>query len=429
MNKLYNVKRLEEGKTIEVTVPGSKSITNRALLLAALSNKQCVLEGVLFSDDTEAFLDSLQRLGFEIALNREKEQVIINGAGGKIPNSQAIINVRSAGTAARFLTVMLAFGGGNYEMQASSQMCKRPMKPLLDTLRKTGVIIECLHEEEHFPFVLKSDLVNAVRVTVGTDISSQFASALLMSGVLLDKGLEIQMEGSRAEGAYIKMTLAMMEQFGISVEKRGNVYKVPGRIAFGLEHYCVEPDVSGASYFYAMAPLLKADVLVHNVHSNSIQGDIQFVQVLHDLGCAMSESKEGIRLSGVNLKEYNGVDISMRNFSDQTMTMCALAPFAIEPTLIRNIGHIKYQETNRLQAVLTELKRMGIQCEEVPEADGLRIYPGEIRQATVETYEDHRMAMAFTLIGLKTGKIEIVNPECCRKTFANYFDLIEELYD
>lgn len=424
----YRVKKIDHIKEIEVQVPGSKSITNRALLLAALSAHKCTLHGVLFSDDSRAFLDSLAKLGFEVKADEETKDVVIQGLGGKIPNNHASINVRSAGTAARFLTVMLALAGGEYELQASPQMCKRPMKPLLDILKQAGVEFTFIGEEDHFPFVMKSQSVSMKEVQVDTGISSQFASALLMSGVLLPDGVTVLLSGDRAEGAYIKMTLAMMEQFGIKPVKLKNGYWIPHTESFGVEQYQVEPDVSGACYFYAMAPLLQTDVKVKNVHMDSLQGDIKFLQVLENMGCMLTDEADGMKMSGSGLTEYPGMDVSMKDFSDQTMTMAALSPFAKGPTLIRHIGHIRFQETDRIHAVLTELTRMGIACEEVPECDGIRIMPGTVKECSVETYEDHRMAMAFSLVGLKTGKIAIRNPECCRKTFENYFELLDGLY-
>ena len=429
MESRYSVKKLEGIKEIHVQVPGSKSITNRALLLAALSNYKCTLHGVLFSDDSRAFLDSLIKLGFDVKSNEVSKDVTIKGMGGKIPNDHAVIDVRSAGTAARFLTVMLALAGGEYELNASPQMCKRPMQPLLDLLSDAGVEFVFKGAEGHFPFLMKSGSIELEEVTIDTGISSQFASALLMSGVILKNGLKLHMSGDRTEGSYIKMTLSMMKQFGISVVKEGNTCLVPYTGTFGLKEYQIEPDVSGACYFYAMAPLLRTSVIVKDVHMDSLQGDIKFLEALKKMGCTLKEKEEGVQIEGSNLSSYPGLDISMKDFSDQTMTMAVLAPFAQSETLIRNIGHIRFQESDRIGAIITELGRMGIKCEEVLQADGIRIFPGEVKEAEVETYEDHRMAMSFTLIGLKTGKIIIKNPECCRKTFENYFDIIETLYD
>lgn len=508
----YQVRKLNPRKEYLIQVPGSKSITNRAFLLAALSGKKCVLSGVLFSDDTRGFLDCLIQLGFRIEIKEEKQKVTIQGTDGRIPNPEASINVRSAGTAARFLTVALAFAGGNYYLDASEQMRKRPMEPILKILEKLNVKFRFNNEEYHFPFELSSQFAedeeqkdkiqkdkiqkmeaeedrcrNDVEqeenemseITIDTNLSSQFASALLMAACLLPTGLKIHLTGSRTAGSYIKMTLAMMKQFGIRVEQTENCYEIAHQEGWGLTEYEVEPDVSAACYFYAMVPLLKTSVIVKGVQEKSLQGDIQFLNVLEQMGCQKEKTPEGIRLT-MKEPEMHGVDISMKDFSDQTMTLAALAPFADRVTRIHNIGHIRFQESDRIRAILTELQRMGVRCEEASEIDGIQIFPwekvpedhivaegestiecesttesksatesenaaesesaAESKSAaeresitehgniTIETYDDHRMAMAFTLPGLKTGNIVIKNPGCCRKTFENYFSVIDSLY-
>ena len=508
----YQVRKLNPRKEYLIQVPGSKSITNRAFLLAALSGKKCVLSGVLFSDDTRGFLDCLIQLGFRVEIKEEKQKVTIQGTDGRIPNPEASINVRSAGTAARFLTVALAFAGGNYYLDASEQMRKRPMEPILKILEKLNVKFRFNNEEYHFPFELSSqftedeeqkdkiqkDKIQKIvaqedrcrndvaqeenemsEITIDTNLSSQFASALLMAACLLPKGLRIHLTGSRTAGSYIKMTLAMMKQFGIQVKQTENCYEIAHQEGWGLAEYEVEPDVSAACYFYAMVPLLKTSVIVKGVQEKSLQGDIQFLNVLEQIGCQKEETPEGIRLT-MKEPEMHGVDISMKDFSDQTMTLAAIAPFADRVTRIHNIGHIRFQESDRIRAILTELQRMGVRCEEAPEIDGIQIFPwekapedhivaegestiecesatesksatenesatesknaAESKSAaeresiiergniTIETYDDHRMAMAFTLPGLKTGNIVIKNPGCCRKTFENYFSVIDSLY-
>ena len=496
----YQVRKLNPRKEYLIQVPGSKSITNRAFLLAALSGKKCVLSGVLFSDDTRGFLDCLIQLGFQVEIKEEKQKVTIQGTDGRIPNPEASINVRSAGTAARFLTVALAFAGGNYYLDASEQMRKRPMEPIQKILEKLNVKFRFNNEEYHFPFELSSQFTedeeqkdkiqkdkiqkmeteedrcrNDVaqeenemsEITIDTNLSSQFASALLMAACLLPTGLKIHLTGSRTAGSYIKMTLAMMKQFGIRVEQTENCYEIAHQEGWGLTEYEVEPDVSAACYFYAMVPLLKTSVIVKGVQEKSLQGDIQFLNVLEQMGCQKEKTPEGIRLT-MKEPEMHGVDISMKDFSDQTMTLAALAPFADRVTRIHNIGHIRFQESDRIRAILTELQRMGVRCEEAPEIDGIQIFPwGKVPEdhivaegestiecesttesksatesesaaehesiiergnITIETYDDHRMAMAFTLPGLKTGNIVIKNPGCCRKTFENYFSVIDSLY-
>ena len=433
MEQIYHVRKWNPTKTVSVTVPGSKSITNRALMLAAISNHTCVLDGVLFSDDSRAFLSCLQSLGFEVAIEEELRRVTIQGTGGRIPNPNASIHVRSAGTAARFLTVMLALAGGDYELQSSAQMAKRPMQPLLSILEQAGAQIEYLGEEGHFPFKLHAHDLKLSEVVIDTTLSSQFASALLMAGCLLSGGLSLTMTGSRTAGSYIKMTLAMMEQFGISYEQKENasgekLYHIPGAQSFGLNAFLIEPDLSGAAYFYSLAPLFGIDVLVRNVHRPSLQGDMKYVELLSELGCVIEDTEEGLWLRGSGMTHFAGRRVDMKDYSDQTMTFAALSVFADTVTEIVNIGHIRFQESDRMAAIINELSRMGIRCEEIPEEEGIRIYPGKPASSVVNTYEDHRMAMAFTLIGMKNGEIAIDNPGCCAKTFENYFEVIDSLY-
>ena len=424
----YRVRPLMGSEHIKVEVPGSKSITNRALMLAALGNETCVLKGVLFSDDSRAFLSCLQELGFDVKIEEDKKIVTIAGLGGNIPNRNATINVRSAGTAARFLTVMLAFAGGHYTLNSSEQMKKRPMEPLLTELRKAGVKITCLEKEGHFPFVIESEDVKIREITIDTNISSQFASALLMSATLLPNGLTLHMSGERSSGAYVLMTLSMLEQFGIQVEKNGADCEIGAGQSYGLKEYDIEPDMSAACYFYAMAAILNRKVTVVGTHEAvSLQGDKKFLGVLRELGCQVEDLPEGVTVTG--LEHYSGINVNMKDFSDQALTMAVVAAFADTPTRIEHIGHIRMQECDRIHAIINELNRMGVVCKEVEQIDGVEIIPAPIKPAEIETYEDHRVAMSFTLAGLRAEGIVIKNPLCCGKTFENYFDVIDSLYE
>lgn len=422
----YKVKVLKELSPVSVEVPGSKSITNRALMLAALGNTTCVLDGVLFSDDSRAFLSCLLELGFDVRIEEEKRKVQITGLGGKIPNRNATINVRSAGTAARFLTVMLAFAGGHYTLNSSEQMKKRPMEPLLTQLRNAGVEITCLEEEGHFPFVIESKQVNIKEITIDTNISSQFASALLMAATLLPNGLTVHMAGERSSGSYVLMTLSMLEQFGIKAVKEGSDCRIEAGQTYGLTEYAIEPDMSAACYFFAMAAILNTQITVRGTHEDSMQGDKKFLDVLRELGCKVEDKPEGIEVTGIS--NYQGITVNMKDFSDQALTMAAVAAFADSPTRIEHIGHIRMQECDRIRAIVTELERLGLHCREIPETDGIEIIPGNMKPAEIETYEDHRVAMSFTLIGLRVEGVVINNPMCCKKTFENYFEVIDRLY-
>ena len=417
----YTVKKVINKKDINVEVPGSKSITNRALMLAAISNGKCKLSGVLFSDDSRAFLDCLDKLGFKLEIDENAKTVVIQGENGRIPNNEATINVRSAGTAARFMTVLLAVCGGKYTLESSEQMKKRPMSELLNKLMENGVEIEYLEKEGHFPFKLNSKGIGETKILIDTSKSSQYASALLMAAAV--NGMEVNLTGSRPNGAYIKITLRMLEQFGIKFEKNNNTYNIKKQ-EVKLDAYEVEPDMSAACYFYAMAILLKVKSIVKGIHLNSMQGDIKFLTVLEKLGCKLTDTSAGVEVDGASIDSYPGIEIDMSDFSDQALTMAVVAAFANSKTIIKNIGHIRGQESDRVAVIATELKKEII---EEPETNVV-IEPGVLHGCEIDTYEDHRVAMSFAMVGLIIDGVIINNPMCCRKTFENYFDVLESIY-
>ncbi len=423
---VYHVRPVKGPVDLALSVPGSKSITNRALLLAALADGTSTLKGTLFSDDSRHFLSCLQALGFPVEIDENKRLVSVTGFGGRIPKKEASIYVGSAGTAARFLTAMLGLSDGTYHLDASAQMRKRPMKPLLDSLVSIGVKVTYEGAEGFFPFTLTGSLhtKNSIEVDIGS--SSQFLSALLMSAPMKPEGLNITLTGQKHALSYVEITTRMMEQFGCIVNNPSEGrYHIPGGSSYQPQSYQIEPDVSASCYFYAMAPLLGGSVLVRHVHPDSMQGDIRFLKILQSLGCELQDRPEGILLSCQTPLSYPGIDIDLSDCSDQTMTLAALAPFASSPVTIRNIAHIRLQESNRIEAIRTELTRMGITCKELP--DGIVIEPGMPKTASIETYEDHRMAMAFSLIGLVVPGIQIQNPACCKKTFEEFFEILDEI--
>lgn len=423
----FVVRKASGNGAVKVTVPGSKSITNRALLLAALSAGDCLLEGVLFSEDSRAVLSCLESLGFSLRTDEEKKTVFVSGTGGKIPRRNAEIDVKSAGTAARFLTVLLAFAGGEYTLRASPQMEKRPMEPLLNALRSVGAEIVCLKEEGHFPFVLRSGGIAAESIVVDTDVSSQFASALLLGAPLCEKGMLVRLTGSRQNGSYIGITLKMMESFGVRAEKRADGYYIPPGQTYACSRYAIEPDFSAAGYFFAAGALLARQVTVCGLHADSMQGDKQFLSVLSDMGASVTDTAEGITVCGKGT--LKGISVNMRDFSDQALTLAAIAPFASSPVSIEGIGHIRGQECDRIAAIRHNLSRMGVTVTE--RADGVEIEPKkDLLPCRIETFFDHRVAMAFAVAGLKTGGLVIEDPFCCRKTFEDYFDILaEKFYD
>ncbi len=462
-----NIFHKVKGSAFRVRVPGSKSITNRALLLAMLSDGACCLDGSLFSDDSRYLQQCIADLGFEIRADEAAERIEVTGLGGGIPKEEASVYVGSAGTAARFLTALLGIKEGTWHLDASDQMRKRPMQPLLDSLEGLGTKISYEGEKGHFPFTLqiekcpaqstgessmteKKEAAEAGRsgnmreISVNIDHSSQFLSALLIAAGCGGQNLRIQVDGSHGM-AYIDMTVRMMEQFGGAVirqhdwtEKEYDTaddqnrnhrlwYEIASDSRYHHRHYAIEPDASAASYFYAMAAVLGIEGLVQGVHFDSLQGDVEFLRILQKMGCTLRDTEDGIWLKGPENGKLKGIEADMHACSDQAITLAAIAPYADAPVTITGIGHIRYQESNRVEAIVTELRRVGIACEEGE--DYIKISPGKPIPGEIETYDDHRMAMGFSLLGLRSDGIVIRDPGCCRKTFEHYFEVLDQVIE
>ena len=456
MNEYYDVKYFSElpaMQQLKAPVPGSKSITNRAMLLAAMADGTSVLKGCMSSEDAKVFLECIHTLGFpvsetpspaEIGLFSINKDITITGFGGKIPAKKAEIYVGSAGTAARFLVAMLALSDGEYVVRSSEQMQKRPMQPLIDALQDAGAMVVCMEEAGHFPMkIFGRELVHRtagtgeelkeepVRFKVNIDQSSQFLSALLIAAGTLKQPAEIEVEGSHGL-SYVDLTAAMLENFGISVEKNENdgkiSYQLPGDQHYRAGTYTIEADMSAAAYFYALAAVLGIRVSVNGVRREMLQGDAAFLKVLEQMGCSVSGGAFGQDLcvtgpEGGKLKGDFTIDMSA--FSDQALTLAAIAPYADGPITITGIGHIRLQECDRIKAIVENLTALGITVEE--QEDAVTIHPGVMHGAEIQTFEDHRVAMAFSLCGLRTEGVRILDPGCCKKTFAEYFTILDSL--
>lgn len=423
--------KIDRNKTIRVKVPGSKSITNRALLIAALAEGETILKGALFSNDAKNMLACLGILGIKMEIDEENETITVQGCGGRLPVKEASVNVGSAGTAARFLTALLAFSAGVYHLDASEQMKKRPMKPLLDALMKLGALIRYDEAEGHFPFTIDSRAVRGGEISLDTGISSQFLSAVVMTGFLLPDGLKVNIAGGRESLPYVDMTARVMESFSMKprvVSEEGVVsYILKEGDTYRGREYEIEPDVSAACYFYAMAEILGCRAQVKNVHLDSIQGDIEFVKLLTKMGARLEDEADGILLYGANEGSYDGIEANLNSFSDQSLTLAAVSAFAKSPTKITGIAHIRLQESDRLLAIKNELEKLGVGA---VMGDGeISIFPKAMdeNEVYIETYDDHRVAMAFALVGLRRGGVVIKNPGCSAKTFKDYFKVLDEI--
>ncbi len=412
-------------KKVTVSVPGSKSITNRALLLATLANGQSDLSGALFSDDSRHFLKCVEELGFETCVLEEAKKVSVTGLGGPLPYERGSIYVGSAGTAARFLSAYLGASEGTFFVDASDQMRKRPMRPLLNALEEIGAKITCTEEAGHFPMEICGNGITNFDVSVNIDKSSQFLSALLISAPLAKEDMHIHIEGSHGM-AYVEMTVKMMEQFGVSVLRVSeNEFVIPKGQKYNAKAYQIEPDASAACYFWAMAAILGISVTVPHLHFDSLQGDVAFARILEKMGCKVKDDEQGITVTGPEDGNLKGITVDMHSCSDQAITLAAIAPFADSEVTITGISHIRMQESDRIAAIIQNLKAMGIEVYE--KDDGVVIYPGEIKPAMIETFDDHRLAMGFAITGLRAEGITIIDPMCCRKTFENYFEVLEEV--
>jgi 3-phosphoshikimate 1-carboxyvinyltransferase len=414
-----------------VSVPGSKSHTNRALLLACLSDGTTTIENALFSDDSHYFAQALTQLGFKVALDPQAKSMTITGRGGRIPASQADLFIGNAGTAARFLTAMLTLGHGSYRIDGVERMRQRPIGDLISALQQLGANISgqrsAVSGQRLFcpPVKVIASSLPGGSTFIRGDISSQFLSGLLMVSPYAQNPVGITVEGPLHSKPYIDLTISVMADFGVNVQRDGyERFRITPQRYCSPEIYSIESDASAASYFFAAPAICGGWVEVANLTRTARQGDIAFLDVLAQMGCTVEEIKNAIRVTGP--ERLRGVDVDMSCISDTSMTLAAIAPFAETPTTIRGIASSRVKETDRVTATVTELRRLGVQVDEHP--DGMSIFPCDnIQPARIHTYDDHRMAMAFALIGLRIPGIEIENPDCVAKTFPDYFKVLESI--
>ena len=406
-----------------VNVPGSKSYTNRALITAALADGESTITNALFSDDTSYMATSLNALGIPIKEDRSTNRFIIYGKGGIIPAKQANLFIGNAGTAMRFLTAMLTLGNGVYEIDGIERMRQRPIQDLLDGLKQLGADVASKFNNGCPPVLIRGIGLQGGLAVVKGDLSSQYFSALLMTAPYAKNDVFIQVKDNLVSRRYVDMTLALMRQFGVNV--KNNDYKtffVKAGQRYKAKHYEVEGDASAASYFFAAAAITGGKVRIMGIGRDSLQGDIHFVDVLKSMGCQVNTSANWIEVQGDSL---HGVDVDMGDMPDVVQTLASVAVFARGKTRIRNVKNMRIKETDRIAAVVNELRRIGISAVEYE--DGLEIEQSIPKPAEIETYDDHRMAMSFALIGLGANGITIKHPECVSKTFPDYFQRLEAL--
>jgi 3-phosphoshikimate 1-carboxyvinyltransferase len=416
------IRPLDRPPDARIAIPGSKSLTNRALVVAALAEGRTRLSNVLLSDDTFTMVDALRRLGVPVEVDAAAQVMRVDGCGGQIPARGAVLDAGGAGTVARFLTAVVALGAGRFVVDGTARMRQRPMQDLVDALNALGA--RAAARRGGPPVVVDAAGLRGGRAVVRGQVSSQFLSGLLLAAPYARTDVELVVEGALVGAPYVEMTLAVMAAFGVDVEREDlRWFRVRAGQRYRARDYAIEPDASGAAYFFAAAAITGGRVEVPGLTAASLQGDVRFVDLLEQMGCRTVRGPAALAVQGSPV--LRAVDVDLAAMSDQTMTLAALAPFADGPTRIRGVAHIRHQESDRLAATAAELRRLGQGVEEF--ADGLRIEPRPVRAATIATYDDHRIAMAFALVGLRVPGIRIAGPGCVRKTFPDFFDRLEVL--
>ncbi|MHA1791032.1 MAG: 3-phosphoshikimate 1-carboxyvinyltransferase [Promethearchaeota archaeon] len=433
VEKPYQVEVLNHQFNKELKIPGSKSITNRALIISALARGHSKLSNVLFSDDTYYMIEALSSLGVEIDINEEDKILRVHGSEGIFKAKEKKLFVGNSGTCMRFLTSFVSLGNGRYIIDGNERMRERPIKDLIEGLRQVGVDVKTLKGNGYPPVDISANGIIGGTVRMRGDVSSQyFSSILLVAPYARDKDITIEVIGRLVSRPYVMMTIRMMEQFGV----QASLVDAPGALTMHISHgvqyksrdYVIESDFSSASYFLAAAAITGSRIRLSRFPRNSLQGDAVILDVLEKMGARVMRDNDHVELQGP--RKLKGIDIDLHDYSDLVPTIAIVAIFADGVTRIKNVKNIRYKETDRLRALHAELRKIGVKV--IEHDAGLEIKGGEqdsLSGALINTYDDHRMAMAFSLAGLIIEDIEIENPGCTKKSFPNYFELFETLHD
>src|SRR5260370_29412320 len=407
-----------------VVVPGSKSITNRAMVLAALAQGRSVLESVLLSDDTRYMSEALRVMGFTVEVDEQARRITVRGSGGTMAGDGGEIFVGGAGTVMRFVVAMVTMGEGRFLIDGNQRMRQRPIGPQLDAMQRLGASVYSERNNNCPPVIVDAARarLEGGETLVDARSSSQFVSAMLMPAPIWKSGLKLRVIGDAAR-PFIDMTLRLMEVWGAHHTVEGEMIVVPGGQWYRAQRFVVEPDASSASYFAAAAALVGGTVRIEGLTSSSVQGDLGFLGVLQQMGARVVWHSDHVEVTGTG--KLSGADVAMNSMPDMVPTLAAIAPFASSPTIIRNVAFIRHHESDRIRALATELRRLGATV--VENDDGLEIAPSALHPAAIETYDDHRIAMRLAVTGLKLGGVKIKQPGCVAKTFPDFFERLAAL--
>jgi 3-phosphoshikimate 1-carboxyvinyltransferase len=419
------MKKIKPGKIADcrVMVPGSKSITHRMLIAAALANGTSTLKNALASEDTRFTIEALRQMGIQVEVNGADVHII--GKGGHLAPCSEPIYLGNSGTSMRFLTGMAALGKGTYTLTGNARMQTRPIKDLLDALQQIGIKARSVKNNGCPPIEVTGATISAGQVEINCQNSSQYLSALLLMAPGTTQGLEIRVVGGPpVSRPYVDLTVALMETFGIRLGREGyQKFKVPAGQLYRAGRYAVEADCSQAAYFWGAAAISGACIKVTGINPASVQGDVRFVDLLQQMGCGVLKESDGIGVAGGPL---HAIEADLADMPDQVPTLAVVAAFSEGTTVIKNVAHLKSKESDRLSATVTELNKMGIEA--ACTADTLAVRGGKPQGAIIDTYDDHRIAMSFAIAGLNVPGVRIRNESCVEKSFPAFWQVLEELY-
>lgn len=415
--------KTEKTRNCDVKVPGSKSFTHRIMIAAALSDGPSTVINPLRSQDTLLTLSCLEKMGAKI--DDRTDTITITGMNGRLAPFDQPIYLANSGTSMRLLTGIAALGQGVYTLTGTERMYHRPIGHLLSALQQLGVPAVSLDGNNCPPVRITGGSTNGGKVAINCSVSSQYLSSLLLMAPCTAKGLDITVTHGPVSRPYIDMTIHIMEMFGIRVQREGYTrFTVSGGQVYRKGDYLVEPDGSQAGYFWGAAAITGTSVKVKRTSTTSTQGDMKLAQVFEKMGCRVDHDPDGIRVTGGRL---SAIEVDMADMPDMVPTLAVVAAFAKGTTIIRNVAHLKAKESNRLTATKTELERMGITAQSTESE--LLVTGGMPKGAEIETYDDHRIAMSFAMAGLKVPGVLIKDPDCVEKSFPNFWEVFETLYD
>ncbi len=414
-----------------VTIPGSKSITNRAVIMAALADGTSLLKNILVAQDTQMMFNAIHALDIPITIDKTQHLAEITGCDGFIPSGEAEIECGNAGTVMRFVTALCALGHGTFKLDGVERMRQRPMGDLVEVLQAFGCGVEYLDHKNFPPVTVHASGLSGGKISFHAPPSSQLISAMMMVAPYAKSDVMIDVTGSVVSQPYLKMTTALMDQFGVIVIEQytedGAKFVIESTQKYQGHTFAIEPDASNASYFLAAPAIAGGQVTVEGLGTDSMQGDAKFVDVLEKMGCSIDRQPNQLTVKSPKSPDrLRGIDIDLNDMPDTVQTLAVVALFAEGPTVIRNVANLRVKETDRLSALVKELSKLGATVEDC--GDGLKITPPDsLTPADIDTYDDHRMAMSFALAGLKCKGVTIREPQCCEKTFPDFFDRFDSI--